>query len=50
MAAPAPLLRPASPADLGEISALIERAVMTWRLPERVKRLALPSYIGGGLD
>ncbi len=39
-----PRLRPAHAADLGAVNALIERAVMTWQLPERVKRLALPSY------
>jgi GNAT superfamily N-acetyltransferase len=37
-------LRPASDSDLGAVNAVIERAVMTWRLPERVKRLAMPSY------
>ena len=37
-------LRPATPADLVAINAVIERAVMTWQLPERVKRLAMPSY------
>jgi GNAT superfamily N-acetyltransferase len=37
-------LRPASSADLAAINAVIERAVMTWNLPERVKRLTLPSY------
>ena len=37
-------LRPATPADLAAINAVIERAVMTWQLPERVKRLALPTY------
>jgi predicted N-acetyltransferase YhbS len=37
-------LRPATPADLAAINAVIERAVMTWNLPERVKRLTLPSY------
>lgn len=36
-------LRPATPADLTAINAVIERAVMTWQLPERVKRLAMPS-------
>lgn len=38
------ILRPATPADLDAINAVIERAVMTWSLPERVKRLTLPSY------
>ena len=37
-------LRPATVADLAAINAVIERAVMTWPLPERVKRLTLPSY------
>ena len=40
----AAVLRPATPADLDAINAVIERAVMTWNLPERVKRLTLPSY------
>ena len=38
------VLRPAVPGDLDQINALIGRAVMTWALPERVKRLALPLY------
>lgn len=37
-------LRPATPADLPPLNAVIERAIMSWSLPERVKRLALPSY------
>ena len=37
-------LRPARPEDLDAINGVIERAVMTWSLPERVKRLSLPSY------
>ncbi|MFN3595050.1 MAG: GNAT family N-acetyltransferase [Thiobacillaceae bacterium] len=37
-------IRPATAADLPAINRVVERAVMTWRLPERVKRLALPSY------
>jgi predicted N-acetyltransferase YhbS len=37
-------LRPATSADLAAINAVIERAVMAWQLPERVKRLALPTY------
>jgi predicted N-acetyltransferase YhbS len=37
-------LRAATPADRDAINAVIERAVMTWQLPERVKRLTLPSY------
>jgi GNAT superfamily N-acetyltransferase len=39
-----PVLRPAVLGDLDGINALIGRAVMTWALPERVKRLALPLY------
>ena len=38
------MLRPATSADLDAINVVIERAVMTWQLPERVKRLALPTY------
>ena len=36
--------RAAEKQDLPAINRLIENAVMTWQLPERVKRLALPSY------
>ncbi len=38
------ILRPAGVSDLDRVNALIGRAVMTWALPERVKRLASPSY------
>jgi hypothetical protein len=37
-------LRQAGALDLAGINALIGQAVMTWSLPGRVKRLALPSY------
>jgi predicted N-acetyltransferase YhbS len=37
-------LRAATPADLDAINTVIERAVQTWELPQRVKRLALVSY------
>lgn len=37
-------LRPAHAADLPAINGVIERAIATWPLPERVKRLTLPSY------
>lgn len=37
-------LRTGQKADLPAINGVIERAVMTWRLPERVKRLSLPLY------
>jgi len=45
-----PELRPAIDADLGTVNAVIERAVMAWKLPERVKRLAMPSYFYTGYD
>lgn len=38
-------LRPANRDDLAAINTVIERAVQTWNLPERVKRLALPTYL-----
>ncbi|WP_455206935.1 GNAT family N-acetyltransferase [Kaarinaea lacus] len=37
-------LRVARQDELGTINAVIEAAVMNWHLPERIKRLALPSY------
>lgn len=37
-------LRKARAADLVAINQLIDAAIMTWDLPERVKRLSLPSY------
>jgi GNAT superfamily N-acetyltransferase len=37
-------IREAVTADLPAINGVVERAVLTWKLPERVKRLALPSY------
>ena len=37
-------IRSACKDDLNKINQTIELAVMTWQLPERVKRLALPSY------
>lgn len=43
-------LRPASKDDLNPINQVIERAVHTWNLPERVKRLALPTYLYTGHD
>lgn len=30
--------------DMNGINKVVERAIMTWKLPERVKRLSLPSY------
>lgn len=37
-------LRPAETTDLDGINNTIEAAVDTWNLPDRVKRLAMPSY------
>jgi len=45
-----PKLRPATTADLGAVNAVIERAVTTWKLPERVKRLAMPTYLYNAHD
>jgi N-acetylglutamate synthase-like GNAT family acetyltransferase len=43
-------IRPANKTDLPAINRVIEKSVMTWQLPERVKRLALPSYRYDELD
>lgn len=43
-------IRAATGADLPAINQVIEAAVMGWDLPERVKRLALPSYRYNALD
>lgn len=40
----AAFLRPAVAGDLDAINTVVERAVMTWNVAERVKRLALPGY------
>ena len=37
-------LRPATKEDLLFINGIIEAAVMSWSLPERVKRLSMPGY------
>jgi len=37
-------LRQAHEPDLPAVNGVIERAIATWQLPERVKRLSLPSY------
>jgi GNAT superfamily N-acetyltransferase len=37
-------LREAREEDMAALNGVIERAVMTWQLAERVKRLSLPSY------
>ena len=38
-------IRKAAADDLEAINRVITNAVMQWKLPERVKRLALPSYL-----
>ncbi len=43
-------LRQATSGDLPAINRVIDAAVMGWKLPERVKRLALPSYRYDVLD
>lgn len=43
-------LRQARNEDLAALNGVIERAIMTWQLPERVKRLSLPSYRYHPLD
>lgn len=37
-------IRTASQKDIDALNRVVEAAVKTWNLPERVKRLALPSY------
>lgn len=43
-------LRPATSRDIDALNRVIERAVMRWKLPERVKRLSLPSYLYQPID
>jgi predicted N-acetyltransferase YhbS len=43
-------IRPAAPPDMDAINRVIEAAVMTWSLPERVKRLSLATYRYTALD
>lgn len=38
-------LRSASAADLDAVNRIVKDAVSTWQLPERVKRLAMPTYL-----
>ncbi len=42
--------RAATPDDLDTVNAIIERAIMRWSLPDRVKRLSLPLYKYGAID
>jgi GNAT superfamily N-acetyltransferase len=43
-------LRPATRDDLEAINRVVEAALRTWALPERVKRLSLPGYRYTGID
>ncbi len=43
-------IRPANVDDLDAINQVIRAAIELWRLPERVMRLALPSYLYSALD
>jgi|GEM_PF-115799 len=43
-------IRPAGHADLEAINHIIEAAVFTWDLPDRVKRLSLSSYLYTDMD
>ncbi len=43
-------IRPGSFEDADALNRVIESAIMTWKLPERVKRLSLPSYRYDALD
>ncbi len=45
MADRTPIIRTADVDDLPRVNALVARALTTWDLPERVKRLALPTYL-----
>ena len=38
------VVRPALPTELAALNRVVEAAFLTWDLPERVKRLSLPSY------
>lgn len=45
-----PIIRRMEPDDLDAVNRIIEGAVMTWSLPDRVKRLSLPLYKYGAVD
>lgn len=44
------IVETANRSDLDNINHVIEAAIMTWNLPERVKRLSLASYFYNELD
>jgi len=50
MSSPTLHIRLAKKDDLAHVNHVIEAAIMTWNLPERVKRLSLPSYRYTDLD
>lgn len=43
-------IRPAGPHELEAINRVVEAAVGRWDLPDRVKRLSLPSYLYNEVD
>ena len=43
-------IRPADISELAALNTVIEAAVMSWHLPDRVKRLSLPSYRYDAMD
>jgi N-acetylglutamate synthase-like GNAT family acetyltransferase len=47
---PALIIRSLEKTDLDGVNAVISRCVMQWELPERVKRLALNSYLYHDID
>jgi len=49
-AAPALLVRTAGVDDLSTVNAIVDAAVDTWALPERVRRLSAPSLRYGRVD
>ena len=44
------VLRHAGSEDLSALNRVVQAAFMTWDLPERVKRLSLPSYLYDEMD
>lgn len=50
MNVPSVTVRPARRSELDALNAVIERAVLTWDLPERVKRLSVPLYRYSAFD
>jgi hypothetical protein len=44
------ITRPATRSDLPDINRIIEAAIMTWNLSDRVKRLTIPTYKYNEMD